>query len=328
MKILVTGAAGFIGSNISERLLKEGYGVIGVDINNNNLAKFNLSFSDRFKKFKYKKINILDKKAVFSLIEEIKPDFLIHCAAKAGVRKSLKNPLIYAETNIIGTQNLLEGLRLYSQKTKSIILSSSSVYGLQEKNYFSEDMIPNPQSVYGVSKYTMELIAKQYYDFYKLPLIIVRPFSVFGPRGRLDMAPFLILKAAEKNETFIKFGNNKNNKRDWTFIDNFVNGILLMIKKKDFVEFEIINLGNGKPIGIDDFISIEKEFIKKYVGKKIKIKKGIRKKEELPLTSANLNKAISMFKYKPEINFEQGMIKFFEYYIKYRKFYIKLYEKI
>lgn len=318
-KIIITGVAGFIGSHIAESLLREGVEVIGIDnlnnyypvkIKNNNLKNLQL-----YKTFNFIRLDITDEKGVNKIIKDHTPDYLIHCAARAGVRASLENPLIYTKTNIYGSQILLEAIKKYSPKTKSILLSSASVYGVQSKIPFEESMLPNPTSPYGVTKYSMELIARQYFDYYHLPILIIRPFSIYGPGGRPDMAPMLLIKYAEQNKTFIQFGSNCDNQRDWTYIDDFVGGINLIISKYNFKSFEIINLGNNKPVGIDTFIKIEKKLIKRYLNKNLKIVHKGRGPEELPVTFANINKAKRLFGYKPMTTIERGLQKLFEYYV-------------
>lgn len=326
-KILVTGVAGFIGSHICQKLLEHGFNIIGIDSLDDyyspSLKEFNLSFLKSYKGFGFLEEDILNKDKIFALLKTEKIGFLIHCAAQAGARASFKQPLAYTVTNVLGTQTLLEAIRLYRPEIKSILLSSSSVYGIQEKVPFSEEMMLNPQSPYGVSKYIMELMAKQYYDFYKLPLVILRPFSVYGPRGRLDMAPFLIIKSAERDEIFVKYGTNKDNKRDWTYIDDLVDGVLKIIHLFDFSSFEIFNFGNSKPIGIDDFISLGRRMVGQYLKKDLKIVEKPRGKEELPITFADIGKAKRVLGYNPKTDLEKGLEKFFKFYAKHRSIYKK-----
>jgi nucleoside-diphosphate-sugar epimerase len=317
-KILITGVAGFIGSHIAEKLLKKGYAVDGLDDLNDyyspKIKEFNLSFLQKYDLFKFKHLDILSQKEIYEIIEKGKYDYLVHCAARAGVRASVADPLIYSKTNIIGTQILLEGLRLYSPDTKSILLSSSSVYGIQKKSPFSEEMMPNPTSPYGASKYSMELMAKQYSSFFDLSLVIVRPFSIYGPRGRVDMAPFLMVNSAENGRPFIKYGTNEDNKRDWTYIDDFVDGILKIINH-GFRGYELVNLGNNDPIGIDDFVDHSRKMIREYLKKDLSVIEKPRSKEELPITFADINKAKKLFGYAPQTDFEKGFELFIKYYL-------------
>lgn len=328
--IVITGAAGFIGSHISETLLHAGHKIVCLDNLNDyyppELKKHNLSLLQKFESFEFVKLDIEDQEGVNKIIQTYKPEFLIHCAARAGVRASVQAPFQYTKTNIVGTQVILEALRLYSPQTKSIILSSSSVYGIQATTPFVETMHPNPQSPYGATKYAMELITKQYHDFYNLPIAIVRPFSIYGPRGRIDMAPLLITKAAETGEVFKKFGTNTDNKRDWTYINDFVSGITGLIDHFSFSTFEVFNLGNSTPMGIDDFMSIMQKNIKQYLGKDITIEEHPRGKEDVPITFADVTKAQQYLQYNPQTSLEEGIQKMFAFYNENRELYLSVFK--
>lgn len=326
-KVFITGVAGFIGSHLGQRLLKNDWLVTGLDDLNDYyspiLKRFNLSFLEN-KRFQFIKGDITDQKLVFDLIKVENPDFLVHCAARAGVRASVKDPFLYTKVNVMGTVNLLEGLRIYSPETRTILVSSSSVYGIQDKTPFLENMTPSPKSPYGASKYAMEIVARQYFDFYGLPIVVVRPFSIYGPRGRVDMAPFLMIKAAEQGKAFIKFGSSEDNKRDWTYIDDFIDGLIKVLENYQFKEFEIFNFGNNKPIGIDQFVELEKRLIKKYLGKNLRVKEKPRGKEELPITYADIEKAKRLIGFNPQTDFSQGLEKFFQFYVANRGLYLKV----
>lgn len=317
-RIVVTGTTGFIGSHIAEKLLELDYEIIGIDNLNDYyspvIKKNNLKILRKFPGFKFKKLDIAQDRQINEIFALEKPEFLIHCAARAGVRASVNDPVVYTKTNVLGSQILLEAIRKHSPKTKSILLSSSSVYGLQDNIPFTENMRPNPRSPYGVSKYAMELIAEQYNFSYGIPIVVVRPFSIYGPRGRVDMAPFLVILATENNRPFVQFGNNDSNKRDWTFIDDFVDGVLGLMDNYSFKSFEVFNIGNEKPIGIEDFVSISKRMVKKYLKKELVVRKITRGEEELPITYASLTKIKSIFPYRPRTDFEEGLDRFYRYY--------------
>ena len=331
-KVILTGAAGFIGSHLGEALLKDNFSIVGVDNLNNYysllLKKKNLSFLKKNSHFSFVKGDITNKDFVISFLKKEKPDYLIHCAARAGVRASLENPLLYTRVNVLGTTNILEGLRLYSPKTKTVLLSSSSIYGVQKIIPFQESMTPNPLSPYGASKQAMEIIANQYWQFYRLPLVIIRPFSIYGPRGRIDMAPFLVIKAAEKGEIFTQYGTNHDNKRDWTYIDDFVAGIMSLLENFSFEKLTIFNLGNNRPVGIDDFISLSRRLIRKYLNKELKIAHQPRGKVELPITYADIGKAQVAFGYRPRISLAVGLEKFYQYYQVNRDLYLQIFNKV
>jgi len=317
-KVIITGAAGFIGSHLSERLLSKNFYVIGFDNLSCSYPKSvyqnTLNLLRKYKNFYFQNGNILNQKTVSLLIKKQRPDFLIHCAAKTGVRESMISPFIYTKTNILGTQVLLEALRLYSSKTQTILLSSSSVYGKQDKFPLTEEMIPNPISPYGFSKYAMELLAQQYFGLFKIPIVIIRPFSIYGPRGRFDMAPFLVIKAAEVGRSFLKYGSDKNNQRDWTYIDDFVDGIIRIVENYPFHSFEVFNLGNEKPMGIDQFMSITKRLIKKYLNKELKVIQKPKRDFEMTSNYSSINKAKRILKYNPNINFKEGFEKLLQNY--------------
>jgi UDP-glucuronate 4-epimerase len=326
-KILITGAAGFIGTHLCKRFLNNGCQVVGIDYLEGNsfhpMRKFNLSFIPESPDFRFVDLNILNQALITAVIEGEQPDFLIHTAAKAGVRMSVKQPLLYTKTNILGTQYILEAIKNTSPKTKTILFSSSSVYGVQDKAPFKETMHPNPSSPYAATKYSMEQISRQYSQFYNLPQLVVRPFSIYGPLGRTDMAPFLVIKAAEQNKAFTQFGHNKDNKRDWTYINDFVSGIQAVIDKHQFNSWEVVNLGNNTPVGIDDFVEATKEKINQHLDKELKVEYGPRGKEELPLTYADISKAEKLFGYQPETSFEAGIENLIKFYKKHRKYYLE-----
>lgn len=329
-KILVTGAAGFIGSHICENLLKNGCFVTGIDIVQTNLQssckQFNLSFLTKYKHFSFYSISILDRKQLDAEIQEKKYSYIIHCAGKTGVRESLHDPSTYYETNVLGTMYLLDAVRRCNSQAKFIIFSSSSVCGLQKTIPFSETVIPNPQSPYGYSKYCMELVVRQYCEQYGLPAVVVRPFSVYGPRGRMNMAPFLMMRAAEKGEAFTQYGNNENNQRDWTYIDDCVSAVLAIIERRDFKRFEIFNIGNGKPTGIEDWVNIMQNYIEYFFQKRVRIIKKPRNAEEMPITYADIAKAKKMLKYSQKTNIKDGLEKVFQHYMQCRDMYKKIWE--
>jgi len=307
-KVLITGAIGFIGSHISENLLEKKYQVIGID----NLSGFytkkyysdNLDVLKKYKSFTFHKLNLLDQKKVNLLIKKNGFNYVIHCAAKTNVRKSGKNPDEYLKNNVLGSQILFEAIRQYNLNSKIIVFSSSSVYGRQKKVPFEENMVPNPISPYSLSKYLMEQEAKYYSDIYKLPIVILRPFSIYGPRGRQDMLPSLLLKCIKTDTPFIQYGNNKNNQRDWTYIDDLVDVIVQIISKYDFKSYEVFNIGRSKPVGINSFIRL----FGKLIDKKIKINKKSTLDIEMSIVYADISKIKKWFNFKPKINLKCGLI--------------------
>ncbi|MBI3366579.1 GDP-mannose 4,6-dehydratase [Candidatus Roizmanbacteria bacterium] len=316
--ILITGIAGFIAHHIAIKFLEKEYKVLGIDDISTYPIKFykkRLQYLYKYRNFEFIKISILNKKVICQIISKYKPEYLIHCAAIKKKKKSIMNPNLCLETNIIGTVNLLEGIHIYNQKTKLILLSSSSIYGKQDELPLKEEMSPNPISPYGFSKYAMELLARQYFELFKIPIVIIRPFSIYGPRGRFDMAPFLAIKAAEAGRSFLKYGSDKNNQRDWTYIDDFVDGIIRIVENYPFRSFEIFNLGNGKPVGIDQFVSITKRLIKKYLNKNLKIIQKPKRNFEMRSNYGSIEKAKKILKYTPKIDFKEGFEKLLQHYV-------------
>jgi nucleoside-diphosphate-sugar epimerase len=323
--IFITGVAGFIGSSIAKKQLEKGYSVIGIDNLNNYYSPVvklnNLKRLNKYSNFKFSKCDINKEEDIDNIVKENKPDYIVHCAALAGVRASAKRPLSYYKTNINGTANILEAIRVNMEKSKVILLSSSSIYGIQENVPFTEKMIPNPLSPYGSSKAAMETVAKNYADFFGMKIAVIRPFSIYGPCGRPDMAPFLAVMAAEKGEIFEQFGTSIDNARDWTYIDDFTNGVMLMIENHDFQKYEVFNFGSSKPIGIDEFTRVMAKYIKKYLKKDLIIKKTKRASIELPITFANIELAKQKFGFSPTVSFEEGIKNFLEYYKNNRHLY-------
>lgn len=308
-RILITGAAGFIGSHLAENLLKNNYYVMGID----NLSgaydrKYypnNLKILKKYKSFTFHKIDLFDQKKIIFIFKENNFDFVIHCAAKTNVRESTKNPQEYIRNNVLGTQILLEAIKQSNSKTKTIIFSSSSVYGKQNKVPFKEDMIPNPISPYGLSKYLMEQIVKYYSEYYGLKTVVLRPFSIYGPRGRQDMLPSILLRCAKNNLPFTQYGNDKNNQRDWTYVDDLSNLIIKIVNDYDFKSYSAFNVGRSRPIGIEYFIKI----FRKKIEKKISINKRPCPSTEIPIVYANSSKAKKVFNYEFKIQLELGLQK-------------------
>lgn len=322
--IFVTGSLGFIGSHLSEFFLKNNYSIVGIDnlSNKYNLKvyKNNLNLLRAYKRFVFYKVNVLDQKKLIKLIKKHKPNYFIHCAAKVGVRESFKNPKLYDKVNVSGTQTLLEAIKQSCLKTRVILISSSSVYG-NNKTPFSEKIKPKPLSYYGLSKYKMEKIAFMYYKNYHLPIVLVRAFSVYGPRGRTDMLPFLLIKKSLINKTLTIYGSNENNARDWTYITDFVDGIDKIIGKFSFKKFEIINIGRGQNIGINDFVNYFSSKLKLCGFPALKFKKTSKNIFEASNTLANIEKANKLLKFKPTVSYKEGINKTIIYFTKNKYLY-------
>ena len=307
-RILITGCAGFIGSHLAIFLLDKGYTIYGIDNINNyydiKIKNNNLSLLKTYKRFIFYKEDIIDTK----IISEIKPYKIIHLASMAGVRYSIENPLMYSNININGFINILQ--ESVKNNVKAIIYaSSSSVYGLNKKVPFSEDdKIETCNSPYAVSKMSMELFAKTYSQLYNLSCIGLRFFTVYGPRGRPDMAPYKFMKAIMDGTEFNKYGNGESS-RDYTYISDIVNGIYGALLNKNNVLCEVYNLGNSTPISLNDFIKI----IEKITKKKAKFKQIEEQLGDVPHTYAEITKAKRDLNYNPEVKLEVGLKYLYEY---------------
>ena len=301
MKILVTGCCGFIGSHLSEKLLSEEYEVLGIDnMNDYYDVKYkykNLDALEKYDKFTFKKEDIRDTR----IIDEWKPDIVCHLASMAGVRYSIKNPKLYFDVNVNGFINILE--QCVENKVKKIVYaSSSSVYGLNKKLPFSEeDKIESCNSPYACSKLSMEQIAKTYFQLYGIPSIGLRFFTVYGPRGRPDMAIDKFLRAIHKQEEITKYGNGETS-RDYTYITDIVDGIYSSVLRKE-KDYQVYNLGNSNSITLNDFI-IECENV---VGKKAKIKNLGDQLGDVPHTYADISKAKKDLLFQPKVKISEGL---------------------
>lgn len=309
--ILVTGVAGFIGSHTAKRLLQEGNRVIGLDeINDYYSPKWkyeNLSELEKNSNFTFKKADIRDLNALENIFAKFKFDAIIHLAARAGVRPSIEQPLLYEEVNIKGTLHLLEIAR-QKQIKQFVFASSSSVYGNQSQAPFKEtDSVNAPISPYAATKKAGEMLCYTYSHLYDINCICLRFFTVYGPNGRPDMAPYIFTKAILEGQKIKKFGNGES-KRDYTYIDDIVSGVVASVKLNR--KFEAINLGNSRPVSLNEFIST----LEQITGKQMQI-------EELPIqagdveqTFADISKAQNLLGYQPETSFADGLNLFVKWY--------------
>ena len=309
MNILVTGCAGFIASHLCESLLKDGHTLIGIDNFDNYYSKKikedNLSNIAGNSRFKFYELDIRNKKEILNIKEEI--DFVIHIAAKAGVRPSIENPSEYIETNIIGTQNILEFMKTRKIK-KMIFASTSSIYGNHPVTPFKEDMdVNNPISPYAFTKKSCELANYTYHHLYNFDIINLRFFTVFGPRQRPDLAINKFARLISKGETIPMYGDGSSS-RDYTYIGDIVSGIS---KAFDYLNnnnniFEVVNLGNNSPVTLKDMIAI----IAEELGKEAKVEQLPMQPGDVNKTLANIEKAKHILGYNPETSFREG-IRFF-----------------
>ena len=332
-KILITGSSGFIGFSLALNLLKKGYRILGYD-SINDYYEVNLKLSrnkilNKFKNFSFTKGELEDQKKLNKNVLSFKPEIIIHLAAQAGVRYSLDVPRKYLSSNIIGTFNIIE--IAHKIKVKHLLIaSSSSVYGANKQSTFKEtDKTDTQLSVYAATKKSTESIAHSYSSLWKIPITMLRFFTVYGPWGRPDMAYFKFTNAIIKNKK-IDVYNRGEMYRDFTYIDDVTKSIELLINKapsqnkksnykndslSSVAPFRIINIGNQKKVYLKDFIStIEKRLDKKANKKNMSMQKGDVKK-----TLSNTNLLYQIIKYKPKVDYKSGISNFIEWYKKYYK---------
>lgn len=330
--ILVTGAAGFIGFNLSNRLLKEGYKVIGIDNLNDyydvNLKKSRLNILKKKDNFEIVIGNIEDKEIVDKTFEENDINIVVNLAAQAGVRYSLENPYSYIESNIMGFINILEACR-HNAIEHLVYASSSSVYGSNESMPFStSDSVDHPVSLYAATKKSNELMAHTYSHLFNLPTTGLRFFTVYGPWGRPDMALFLFTDAIV-NDKPIKVFNHGNMERDFTYIDDIVEGVFRVINNvpkynadydkqnqdpgSSYAPYKVYNIGNNQPVQLMEFI----ETLEIKLGKEAEKEYLPLQPGDVPRTYANVDDLIRDVGFKPEISIDEGIGKFVEWYKDY-----------
>jgi len=314
MKILVTGAAGFIGFHLCKSLLDDGYEVLGLDNLNDyydpNLKNARLEQLKPYSNFIFEKVDIADRESITRSFQTFKPSKVVNLAAQAGVRYSIENPYAYMESNLVGFLNVIELCR-HNDVEGLIYASSSSVYGGNEKIPFSvEDRVDNPISLYAASKKSNELIANSYSHLYGLHTTGLRYFTVYGPWGRPDMAMFIFTKKILAGEPIPVF-NNGNMKRDFTFINDIIAGTRAAIDKN--YKSEVFNLGNHKSEQLMYVVNL----IEKNLGKKAEIDFLPMQPGDAPESFAVIDKSIEMLDFKPTTNVDLGVSKFINWYNEY-----------
>ena len=320
MKILVTGAAGFIGFHLCKKLLEDKHQILGIDNINNyydvKLKKNRLKILLGKKNFKFKKIDISDAnfvKKIYPIAKNFR--IIIHLAAQAGVRYSITHPYKYIESNVKAQISILELAKKIKNFEHLIYASSSSVYGSNKKTPFSiDDRVDNPISLYGASKRSGELIAKSYSKMFKINCTALRFFSVYGPWGRPDMAAYIFTKNIFQNKTLDLF-NFGRMERDFTFIDDIISGItpLIKIKKRKDNIHKIYNLGNNKPQKLLKMISL----LEMLCQRKAKINKKRMQPGDVRHTYANIKESKKDLRFKPKTNLKEGLEKFVAWYKNY-----------
>lgn len=331
MAILVTGAAGFIGYSLSRQLLESGTPVYGIDLLNDyydvGLKKDRLEQLLAFDNFTFEKLDISDRTAMASLFAEHSFEAVVHLAAQAGVRYSLQNPLAYADSNLLGFVNILEGCR-HSKVGHLVFASSSSVYGKNRQVPFStNDRVDHPVSLYAATKKANELMAHSYSHLYNLPTTGLRFFTVYGPLGRPDMAYFKFVDAIAKNKP-IDVYNHGQMKRDFTYIDDVVEGIIRVIKhpqprltqaeadaqgRDTTAPYKIYNIGNHSPVTLMNFIST----IEQALGKTAEKNMMPMQPGDVPETYAEVQDLMDDVGFAPSTPLSVGIERFVSWYREY-----------
>ena len=332
MKILVTGAAGFIGSTLSIKLLDRGDEVFGIDNHNDyydpRLKEARLARHINHKDYTHIRMDITDERAVEELFKEHQFDGVVNLAAQAGVRYSIENPLVYISTNMVGFGHILEGCR-HNNVSHLVYASSSSVYGSNTKMPFSiHDNVDHPLSLYAASKKANELMAHTYSHLYDLPTTGLRFFTVYGPWGRPDMALFKFTKAMLAGEKIQVFNYGKH-RRDFTYIDDIVKGIVLVLDRpakanqywsgntpdsgSSHAPWRVYNIGNNSPVDLLDYIeAIEYELGMKAEKELLPLQLG-----DVPDTYADVDDLVKEFDYKPSMGVKQGVKNFVNWFKEY-----------
>ena len=334
MKILVTGAAGFIGFHTSKRLLDSGCDVVGLDNVNDyydtSLKRDRLKILQDYDQFAFHETNLEDQGTVEELFKEKTPQRVIHLAAQAGVRYSIQNPEVYIRSNIVGTSHILECCR-HNQVEHLVYASTSSVYGLNTKYPFSvRDNVSHPVSFYGATKIANELMAHSYSHLYRIPTTGLRFFTVYGPWGRPDMALFLFTKAILNSEP-IDLYNKGDMERDFTYIDDIVEGISRIIKKiptpdpewsgnvpdpsTSSAPYRVYNIGSNNPIQLMDYV----REIEANLGMKAKLNMMSMQNGDVRKSHAEVESLINDFNYAPKWKIKDGIKNFIQWYVDYYK---------
>ncbi|MDJ0508983.1 MAG: NAD-dependent epimerase [Crocosphaera sp.] len=319
--ILVTGTAGFIGFHVTIKLLKDGYRVIGIDNLNYyydvHLKKARLKQLETYDVFEFHQVSIANRDNISQIFTDHEFNYVVHLAAQAGVRHSLENPYAYVDSNLVGFVNILEGCR-HNKIEHLVYASSSSVYGKNRKIPFStNDNVDHPVSLYAATKKANELMAHTYSHLYGIPTTGLRFFTVYGPWGRPDMAYFLFTKAILEDKP-IKVFNYGRMKRDFTYIDDIVEGIVRVINQipqplSSSVPYKIYNIGNNQPVELGQFIEVLEDCIgKKAIKEFLPMQPG-----DVPLTYADVDDLIKDVGFHPHTSLETGLKKFVSWYKNY-----------
>lgn len=301
--IILTGAGGFIGYKTAQSILEKGHRIIGIDNVNDyydiRLKNYRINVLNEYSNFSFYKHDIEEINGLEQIFESERIDSVIHLAARAGVRYSLKNPAVYLTTNALGTLNILE-LMKKKKIQKMVLASTSSLYAGQPLPFTEELPVNTPISPYAATKKAAEVLAYSYHYLFDLDVTVVRYFTVYGPAGRPDMSIFRFIKWIDEGKPIKLYGDGSQ-KRDFTYIDDIADGTIKALKN---VGFEIINLGGGRnPISLNYVI----KKIEQLLGKKAVIDQAPFKKEDIEVTWADIKKAKQVLDWEPKVQFEEGL---------------------
>lgn len=334
MKVIVTGAAGFIGSALSLKLLARGDEVIGIDNLNDyydvELKKARLQRNSEYEGYTHYTCNLEDRDQIEAIFKKHQPQRVVNLAAQAGVRYSIENPHAYVDSNVVGFINILDACR-HGGVENLVYASTSSVYGANTKMPFSvHDNVDHPLSLYAATKKANELMAHTYSYLYKLPTVGLRFFTVYGPWGRPDMALFIFTRKILAGEPIDVFNYGKHS-RDFTYVDDIVEGVTRSLDKipepnpdwtgdapdsaTSSAPYRLYNIGNNKPVQLMDYIAT----IEKYTGKKAELNLLPLQPGDVPDTYANVDALIEDVGYKPNTSIDDGIRNFVEWYKEYYK---------
>lgn len=310
--VFVTGVAGFIGSHLAERLLERGDTVVGLDNLNDYypvaFKRRNLQLLAKSPHFTFIEGDLVDSELVLDTMRRFRVERCAHIAARAGVRPSISDPFLYQQVNVQGTLSVLEAARL-AGVAHTVVTSSSSVYGNSTAVPFREDdtATDRPISPYAATKKAAEVLSYTYHHLYGMSISIVRPFTVYGPRGRPDMAPWIFLQSALSGTPIRRFGDGST-RRDYTYIDDFVSGFIQALDRS--FGFEIFNLGNSNTVSLSEAL----EIVARVTGRTLVIQELPMQPGDVQITNADLTKSRALLGYAPNTSFEHGMRRFHEWF--------------
>ena len=312
MKVLVTGAAGFIGSNLAEKLAARGDEVVGLDNFNDyydpQKKRHNAQRLAAYPNFKMMEMDIRDREHLFEVFEEEKFERVAHLAAMAGVRFAVQFPALYVEVDLNGTQNLMDAALAAGGVDNFVFASTSSVYGNTSQIPFVEtDPCDRPLQPYAAAKRAAEILGYAYHYLYGLNFTVIRFFTVYGPNGRPDMMAYLLADSITKGKQIPLYEGGQMY-RDWTYVDDITDGVVAALDRP--LGYEIINLGRGEPILLKDFV----ELIESLAGKKANVLNKPKLAADFIRNEADITKARRLLNYNPRVSVEEGVRRFWEWY--------------